>query len=129
MMMKSVFWWRKPEYPEETTDLWRGGDYDDDEMSVSLAEETGTPRGNHRPTARGGGGGYSPRKRRLSPLNYRGPPELRRYCFSYIIQGTETSFLLHHQYFTKLVNSGLTGGSLSWITVTTSGSLGEFIAT
>ena len=20
MMMKSVFWWRKPEYPEETTD-------------------------------------------------------------------------------------------------------------
>ena len=24
MMMKSVFWWRKPEYPEETTDLWQG---------------------------------------------------------------------------------------------------------
>ena len=23
MMMKSVFWWRKPEYPEETTDLRR----------------------------------------------------------------------------------------------------------
>ena len=22
MMMKSVIWWRKPEYPEETTDLW-----------------------------------------------------------------------------------------------------------
>ena len=21
VMMKSVFWWRKPEYPEETTDL------------------------------------------------------------------------------------------------------------
>ena len=21
MMMKKVFWWRKPEYPEETTDL------------------------------------------------------------------------------------------------------------
>ena len=21
MMMKSVFWWRKPEYPEESTDL------------------------------------------------------------------------------------------------------------
>ena len=21
MMMKSVLWWRKPEYPEETTDL------------------------------------------------------------------------------------------------------------
>ena len=21
MMMKSVFWWRKPEYPEEPTDL------------------------------------------------------------------------------------------------------------
>ena len=21
MMMKSVIWWRKPEYPEETTDL------------------------------------------------------------------------------------------------------------
>ena len=21
MIMKSVFWWRKPEYPEETTDL------------------------------------------------------------------------------------------------------------
>ena len=21
MMKKSVFWWRKPEYPEETTDL------------------------------------------------------------------------------------------------------------
>ena len=21
MMMKSVFWWRKPEYPEETTNL------------------------------------------------------------------------------------------------------------
>ena len=21
MMMKSVFWWRTPEYPEETTDL------------------------------------------------------------------------------------------------------------
>ena len=21
MMIKSVFWWRKPEYPEETTDL------------------------------------------------------------------------------------------------------------
>ena len=21
MMMKSVFWWRKPEYPEETNDL------------------------------------------------------------------------------------------------------------
>ena len=25
MMMKSVFWWRKPEYPEETTDLRGGG--------------------------------------------------------------------------------------------------------
>ena len=23
MMIKSVFWWRKPEYPEETTDLWQ----------------------------------------------------------------------------------------------------------
>ena len=23
MMMKSVFWWRKLEYPEETTDLWQ----------------------------------------------------------------------------------------------------------
>ena len=23
MMMKSVFCWRKPEYPEETTDLWQ----------------------------------------------------------------------------------------------------------
>ena len=23
MMMKSVLWWRKPEYPEETTDLWQ----------------------------------------------------------------------------------------------------------
>ena len=23
MMMKSVFWWRKPEYPEETTDIWQ----------------------------------------------------------------------------------------------------------
>ena len=23
MMMKSVFWCRKPEYPEETTDLWQ----------------------------------------------------------------------------------------------------------
>ena len=23
MMMKSVIWWRKPEYPEETTDLWQ----------------------------------------------------------------------------------------------------------
>ena len=23
MMMKSVFWWRKPEYLEETTDLWQ----------------------------------------------------------------------------------------------------------
>ena len=22
MMMKSVFWWRKPEYPEKTTDLY-----------------------------------------------------------------------------------------------------------
>ena len=21
MMMRSVFWWRKPEYPEETTDI------------------------------------------------------------------------------------------------------------
>ena len=26
MMMKSVFWWRKPEYPEETTDLRQGTD-------------------------------------------------------------------------------------------------------
>ena len=25
MMMKSVFWWRKPDYPEETTDLRHGG--------------------------------------------------------------------------------------------------------
>ena len=32
MMMKAVYWWRKPEYPEETTDLrqvrnrgWGGG--------------------------------------------------------------------------------------------------------
>ena len=25
MMMKSVFWWRKPEYPEETTDLRQVG--------------------------------------------------------------------------------------------------------
>ena len=24
MMMKPVFWWRKPEYPEETTDLGLG---------------------------------------------------------------------------------------------------------
>ena len=24
MMMKSVFWWRNPEYPEETTDLQQG---------------------------------------------------------------------------------------------------------
>ena len=23
MMMKSVIWWRKPKYPEETTDLWQ----------------------------------------------------------------------------------------------------------
>ena len=23
MIMKSVFWWRKPEYPEETTGLWQ----------------------------------------------------------------------------------------------------------
>ena len=23
MMIKSVIWWRKPEYPEETTDLWQ----------------------------------------------------------------------------------------------------------
>ena len=27
MMMKSVFWWRKPEYPEETTDLRQSGIY------------------------------------------------------------------------------------------------------
>ena len=26
-----------------------GGDYGDDEMSVSLVEELGAPRGNHRP--------------------------------------------------------------------------------
>ena len=26
MTMKSVFWWRKPEYPEETTDLRQGTD-------------------------------------------------------------------------------------------------------
>ena len=26
IMMKSVFWWRKPEYPEETTDRGRGAD-------------------------------------------------------------------------------------------------------
>ena len=26
MMMKSVFWWRKPEYPEETTDLRQATD-------------------------------------------------------------------------------------------------------
>ena len=29
-------------------DLYRGGDYDEDEMSVSLVEETGVPGGNHR---------------------------------------------------------------------------------
>ena len=29
---------------------YRGGDDDDDEMSVSLVEETGVPGGNHQPT-------------------------------------------------------------------------------
>ena len=27
MMIKSVFWWRKPEYPEETTNLRRDAFY------------------------------------------------------------------------------------------------------
>ena len=52
MMMKSVFWWRKPEHPEETTDLrqvallmvtvrviYRGGDNNND---ISMKPTTGT---------------------------------------------------------------------------------------
>jgi len=37
------YWWRKPEYPEKTTDL----------LSVLLVEETGVPRENHRPVVGG----------------------------------------------------------------------------
>ena len=37
--------------PQQQPGSYRGGDYDDDEMSVSLVEETGVPGGNHRPTA------------------------------------------------------------------------------
>ena len=38
--------------PQQQPGSYRGG-HDDDEMSVSLVEETGVPGGNHR---RGGGG-------------------------------------------------------------------------
>ena len=34
MMMKSVMWWRKPEYPEETTDLRQ---VTDDVASMTVA--------------------------------------------------------------------------------------------
>ena len=37
MMMKSVFWWRKPEYPEETTDLRQSKYGDIQEVSLSLS--------------------------------------------------------------------------------------------
>ena len=36
--------------PQQQPGSYQGGD-DDDEISVSLVEETGAPRGNHRPTA------------------------------------------------------------------------------
>ena len=71
MMMKSVFWWRKPEYPEETTDLrqvtdetfhtyclcpvrgWNDDDADDDddddddEISFPVEETGAVARRNH----------------------------------------------------------------------------------
>ena len=37
--------------PQQQRGLYRGGDDDDDEISVSLVEKTGVPGGNHRPTA------------------------------------------------------------------------------
>ena len=46
MMMKSVFWWRKPEHPEETTDLRQVTDETfshirrEEEEQISCAEET-----------------------------------------------------------------------------------------
>ena len=36
MLMKSVFWWRKPEYPEETTDLRQGTDETFDTYGLDL---------------------------------------------------------------------------------------------
>ena len=50
MMMKSVFWWRKPEHPEETTDLrqvtderkWEyigGGEKEARELQFTLCKE------------------------------------------------------------------------------------------
>ena len=38
MMMKSVFWWRKPEYPEETTDLRQVTDSGACETSITHEE-------------------------------------------------------------------------------------------
>ena len=43
MMMKSVFWWRKPEYPEETG-VPRGNR--STQRKPEYPEETGVPRGN-----------------------------------------------------------------------------------
>ena len=37
MMMKSVIWWRKPEYPEETTDLRQVTDVGERFISASFA--------------------------------------------------------------------------------------------
>ena len=58
MMMKSVFWWRKPEYPEETTDLRQvtdetaatdGGDvFANDGFKIRGWDETGLQVGSVR---------------------------------------------------------------------------------
>ena len=58
-MMKSVFWWRKPEYPEETTDLRQVTDETCVKQSELRRDESGTWA--HRATALYFGGTYDAR--------------------------------------------------------------------
>ena len=55
MMMKSVFWWRKPEYPEETTDLRQVTD--ETECSERVGSSTERVIFSIRECAEGGCGG------------------------------------------------------------------------
>ena len=59
MMMKSVFWWRKPEYPEETTDLRQVTDETFHTYGLSSGSSSGTGNGTGNGTGSGTGIGIT----------------------------------------------------------------------